>query len=343
MQPNPYQRILQKTFDGRIPLTAHWELTYRCNLSCVHCYATDKTGRDELSAHEIRHGLDQLAEAGCLFLAFTGGEIFCREDLFEILEAARRNDFAMRLLTNGTLITPAAADRVAALNPLGVDISLYAMTPGVHDRITGTNGSHRRTAAAIRLLRDRGVRVTINVVLLKCNVAEFAALTDFAGSVGAELKFDYLLTPTDDGARPMTAHGLSEDEITEFVRAHITVPESAPTAPDGDEPLCGAGSNALCITPRGDVLPCLAVRESVGNLKRQSLKRIWESPRLAELRDARYCNLRECRRCELAAYCARCPGVALAECGSVLARSDSACLAARATKRALDALTGEAT
>ena len=342
---NPYQRILKKAFDKRIPLTAHWELTRRCNLSCIHCYVSQPSGdHDELATSEVRGILGQLADAGCLFLAFTGGEIFCRSDLFEILDAAVTGRFAVRVFTNGTLLTPEAAERLAGLALAGVEISLYATDPAVHDRITTVPGSHARTVAGIERCCRCGIPVTIKSPLFRHNVGEFAALKRYAAEVGALFKFDLLLTPGDDGAPLMREYGLSEDELYEFIRVNGSPPETTPTAPEPTEALCGAGANTVGINPYGDVYPCLAIRQSIGSLREHSLVELWNSASpdgiLSKLREARYIDMSACCCCDIAAHCVRCPGVALAESGDFLQKSDSACILARATKRAFDSLSG---
>lgn len=348
---DPYQRILEKTHEERIPFTAHWELTYRCNLACLHCYATDRKREGELSASEAETILDQLAEANCLFLCFTGGEILCRTDLIEILRAARSRGFAIRLLTNGSLLTAKLADEIAGIAPLSVEISLYAMTPGLHDRITGVKGSHAKTMAAIRLCLERGMNVAVKSILLKYNVAEYKALADFAREANARFVFDYMLSPADNGERLMEKHGLSENELYEFFMAQLPRPARGKpiepsrsafqtrgaTKPELSDPVCGEGCNTFAITPFGDVLPCLAIRQSVGNLRERPFKEIWRNPALDKIRNARYHDLKECRDCSLLAFCQRCSGVALAECGTLFGRSESACAAARALKRAIEA------
>ena len=81
------------TEENNIPAWSMIELTYRCNLKCSHCYLpggqsekSGESGERELTTGEVKKVLDQLAEEGCLFLAFTGGEIFLRKDVFEILD-----------------------------------------------------------------------------------------------------------------------------------------------------------------------------------------------------------------------------------------------------------------
>lgn len=333
---NAYQALLEKTYERRIPFSAHWELTYRCNLSCVHCYATDRQRKGELSTAEILRVLDQLAEANCLFLCFTGGEIFCRNDLLDVLRAAKSRGFAFRLLTNGALLTPKLADTLVELTPLSVEFSLYALNPAIHERITTVKGSHGKTMAAIRLCRERGLNTVVKSVLLKSNLGEFATLSGFAKELGARFVFDFLLAPSDDGARPMAIHGLSEDELCGFFLRQGRLEGYRGAVPARSEPVCGQGGNTLAITPFGDVLPCLAIRKSVGNLRDRTFREIWHNSALEQIRCIRYAHLHECGECLVAGFCVRCSGMALAECGNILGRSESACLTAHAMKRAVD-------
>src|SRR5207249_7513716 len=110
-------RLFEKGARQRVPVQAMIELTYGCNLRCVHCYNPTHQAKDELATAQITALIDQLAEAGCLHLAFTGGEIFTRKDAFEIFAYAKAKGFSITLLTNATLITPERADGIQALRP----------------------------------------------------------------------------------------------------------------------------------------------------------------------------------------------------------------------------------
>ena len=121
--PDRYEAIVRKTLDKCIPFKVDWEITYRCNLRCSHCYQTGASGEKELTTEEIYSALDELADLGCLYLTFTGGEILLREDLFDIAKYARKKEFAIRLFTNGTLIDEKVADKIKNLSPLSVEIS----------------------------------------------------------------------------------------------------------------------------------------------------------------------------------------------------------------------------
>src|SRR5262245_40508758 len=103
--------------EGR-PTTVTFQITDRCNYECVHCYQEHETHDNELTTAEVLRILDELADAGVLFLTFMGGEVFMRRDADEILAAAHARGFALRLLTTGHHITDKRADFLATLRPL---------------------------------------------------------------------------------------------------------------------------------------------------------------------------------------------------------------------------------
>src|SRR5229473_3371233 len=112
-------------------VNAQIELTYGCNLHCVHCY-TDCYNRPDLIKQELRYEevtcvLDQLAEEGCLWVCFTGGEIFMRKDFLDIYAYAKQKGFLITLFTNGTLLTKKIADYWACSPPSMIEISFHGL------------------------------------------------------------------------------------------------------------------------------------------------------------------------------------------------------------------------
>src|SRR5438132_1752263 len=112
------------------------ELTYGCNLRCVHCYNPTHQAKGELATKQIIAIMDQLAGQGCVDIAFTGGEIFTRRDCFEIVASAKAKGFLITLFTNATMITPDTADRLQALGLKMVEISIYGATQETYERVT---------------------------------------------------------------------------------------------------------------------------------------------------------------------------------------------------------------
>ena len=147
-----FNRLIQRSLDRNLPLNVHFDLTWRCNERCVHCYL-DHEDYGEVTTGEVARVLNELAAAGTLFLTFSGGEIFLRKDFFELLETARRLHFDLNLKTNGLLVTPERAARLRQLGVAKMQISIYSADPAVHDAITKVPGSLARSLAAVHFLK----------------------------------------------------------------------------------------------------------------------------------------------------------------------------------------------
>jgi MoaA/NifB/PqqE/SkfB family radical SAM enzyme len=113
-----------------LPLDAMLEVTYRCNLSCVHCFIEENT-HEELSTREIFDLLDQLAAAGTLTVTLTGGEALTREDFFDIAAYARHKAMAVNLMSNGTLIDDAAGPSVGMVQDVMADLPIVMRSMAV--------------------------------------------------------------------------------------------------------------------------------------------------------------------------------------------------------------------
>ncbi len=309
------------------PLSVHFELTYRCNLRCCHCYLSRDDTREELSTTEVEQTLDQLAEAGCLFLTLTGGEILLRQDIPEILRAAKSKGFALTLFTNGTLIDRERADLIQSLSPLRVELSIYGADPDTHDGVTGVVGSFHRSVSAARLLRERGIRVVLKCPLMKENVAQYAGVVELSKALGANCRFDPIITPKNDGSSEPLSHRLGGEELLRPIRELGLYPRAPrPINRNGRELLCDAGVTTCSISPYGDVYPCVQLPLLLGNLREGSFREIWgNSPVLSELKALRNSDLSSCRDCDLSPYCSRCLGLALSEDGDLLGPSKACC------------------
>src|ERR1700680_3565098 len=195
-----FVEMTAKALQLNIPLSAHLDLTYRCNERCVHCYL-DHDDHGEMTTAEIKDLLDQMAEAGVFYLTVSGGEILMRRDFFEILEHARKRTFCVKLKTNGVLIREKEADRLRALGVESVQISIYSHRPEVHDAITKMPGSFRQSIEASRFLRAQGLRVTMAHVLMVQNSHDYQSVKALAAELDAKFIIDPTVTPMMDGDR----------------------------------------------------------------------------------------------------------------------------------------------
>lgn len=304
-----------------IPLGVQLDLTYRCNERCVHCYL-DHDDHGEMNTAEIKDLLDQLAAAGVFFLTISGGEILMRRDFFEIVEYARRLMFCVKLKTNAVMIHESEADRIQALAPESVQISVYSHRPEVHDAITKLPGSLRRSLEAIRHLKANGVKVSITNVLMKQNAANGKAVQKMATEMGVDFAIDPIITPMLNGDWSITNLGISKEELNEVFRTEEFVGNvgefCAPVSTVDEDVLegysCSAGHTLAYISPTGDVYPCVQFPMPCGSLREKTFHEIWyRSAELTELRSVKVRDLPTCSHCSHTAYCSRCPGLAYME------------------------------
>ncbi len=325
-QEDYYQRIVEKTIRDKIPLSVAWELTDKCNLRCRHCYVVAQDKKPELSKVEIESILEQLAQANCLYLIFTGGEIFTRDDFFDIAHYARSKGFGLRLLTNGTLITSKICDEIKELEPISVEISLYGMSPSVHEAITRVPGSYSLTIRALRLLKQRGLNIVIKSFLMQENIWEFDRLKAFSQELGAGFVFDFTVVAKTNGDKGPFQYMASDDALRKFFSTKIKLSKGRTTQILKDSPACNAGLNTVFISRVGEVYPCIAIKEMCGDLRKESFAQIWEkSEALSYIRSIKFSDLKQCPNCSLIPYCNRCPGQASLEDRDILGPSKVAC------------------
>jgi MoaA/NifB/PqqE/SkfB family radical SAM enzyme len=190
---NLMQEMTSKAMRLNVPLGVQLDLTYRCNERCVHCYL-DHDDHGEMTTAEIKHLLDELAEAGVFVLTLSGGEIFLRKDFFELLEHARQLMFCVKLKTNAVLIREGEAKRLRDLGVESIQISIYSHRPEVHDAITLIPGSLKRSLDAIRFLKTQGIKVIIANVLMIQNMEDYPGVRALADELGVECTLDPTVT-----------------------------------------------------------------------------------------------------------------------------------------------------
>ena len=210
-------KMAAKALKLNIPLSVHLDLTYRCNERCIHCYL-DHDDHGEMTTAEIKDLLDQMADAGVFYLTLSGGEILMRRDFFEIVEHARARTFCIKLKTNGVLIREKEAERLRALGVESVQISVYSHRPEVHDAITKVPGSLRQSIAAVRLLREQGLTVTMANVLMVQNAADYQGVRALAAELGAKFTIDPTITPMMDGDRSILKLNVDQAALQEVFR-----------------------------------------------------------------------------------------------------------------------------
>lgn len=258
------------------PLTAYLELTYRCSSRCVFCYNPRRHDVEPLAAADWVAVLDDLRELGTLWVTFTGGDPLAHPGFVEVARAARERALAVRVFTNGRLVDDAMADVLAALHPASVELSLHGATPEVHDATTREPGSHAALVAAVGRLRARGVRTLLKSPLTCLDEHQVGTVVTLAERLGVPLRFDWMLTPRDDGDTAPLRYRASAAAV-EAVMARLHALGRLPTAHrTRGEPACGLGRLTVAVDPEGNVFPCIQWRSSsLGTVRERPLRELW--------------------------------------------------------------------
>ena len=183
----PVPRLIEQFERGLdAPICLTWELTYACNLACVHCLSSSgKRDPRELSTEQCKAIIDELERMQVFYVNIGGGEPTVRPDFWELLDYATEHHVGVKFSTNGVRITPEVAARLAASDYVDVQISLDGATAKVNDAVRG-EGSFDMAIRALENLAAAGFAdAKISVVVTRHNVTQlddFKALADRFGA-----------------------------------------------------------------------------------------------------------------------------------------------------------------
>ncbi|MBU7018863.1 MAG: radical SAM protein [Theionarchaea archaeon] len=293
-------------------------ITYECNLRCRHCHSSFGSPlENELSTEEIIAVIKESSQFEECKLVISGGEPFCRDDIFQILKAAS-DHFKGRVLviTNGTLIDDEKAKALADI-PVVVQVSLEGPDEESNDAIRG-RGVFRKALKTIRDLKRLGVALIVRMTLLKTNMSKIGETIKFVkregiGKVvfgtlqrsGRAYEFVKDIDPTTDEL--IEAYRKMRELDPDFT--YIDFVESLkPGVTRGEKvDLCGAGADTLSVGADGGVYPCAGLMYPeflAGNVKESSLKEIWKkSPVLEEIRSFSVSDIPGCNNCPIRYLC----------------------------------------
>lgn len=336
------------------PYVISWNLTYRCNLACEHCYL-DAGGkprvhteafrdRSELSTEECFRVIDEiLAFAPESLVILTGGEPLLRRDILEIVRYGHQRNLWMVVGTNGVLVTENLARVLKQEGVRGLSLSLDALDPEVHDRFRKVKGAWRNTVEGAGILSRIELPFIVQTTVNRENREEIEGIADFAyEKLGARVWNLYFLVPT---GRGQYTSDLSREEYDEVLAALFRVQSryasrmlvNAKCAPhyvrtlferDPQSPFlktfsggaggCPAGTQYMGIRPNGDVTPCPYLPVFGGNLRERSLLDIWNTSEVFTGIRRRTQLGGRCGECEFNPLCGGCRARAYGMTGSYL-------------------------
>ena len=315
-EPVSHEEFTPKKADTLVSLWIN--ITYKCNLRCRHCHSSFGVPLEqELTTEEIIRIIEEASLNPECGLVISGGEPFCRDDIFEILEAASKHfgDKAA-VITNGTLLNDEKVRKLANLN-VQVQVSLEGPDEESNDAIRG-RGVFEKALKTIRKLKSCGITPIVRMTILRTNMDKMDTLIEFIKKEG--------LGPVTVGTLQMSGRAyesLKDIDLTtdELVQTYRKIKELDPdfTYINFNESLrpgvnrltrldlCGAGAQMLSVGADGGVYPCAGLMYPeflAGNIKEESLAQIWkESPVLEKIRNHSVSKIPGCKDCSIRYLC----------------------------------------
>lgn len=336
------------------PYVVSWNLTYRCNLACEHCYLDAGPGkvklpafsdRSELSTEQCFQVIDQIAAFApeCVTI-LTGGEPLLRRDIVEIIRYGAEKGLWIVVGTNGVKITENLARILQAEGVRGLALSLDALDPERHDSFRRVRGAWENTVEGAKILTRAGLPFIVQTTVGAHNRQELAAIAAFAHEeLGAKVWNLYFLVPSGRGSFVSDLGPAEYDEVLaelagiqrqwtskmlvnakcapHYVRTLLAAdsPAPFPKSFSGGAGGCPAGTHYLGIRPNGDVTPCPYLPLFAGNLGDSTLRKIWDGSELFTRIRQRDDLGGRCSPCELKSLCGGCRARAYGMTGDVMA------------------------
>ena len=317
-----------------IPISGTFELTERCNFNCKMCYVHDlKVKKDSLSARDwIKLG-EEAKKAGTIFLLLTGGEPLIRDDFPEIYEALIKMGFFISINTNGSLVDR-YIDLFKKYPPSRFNISLYGSDDETYKSLCEVN-KYQKVVDNIKLLKDNGFDVRMNMVLTPANAHCYKGICDRARELDTPLKpttysFPQLrLSKHDDEVR------LSPEEAARYTFAidkyykdtdsynmKIDAYCGIPDGPHSDRVRCRAGRASFWLTADGEMRPCGMLNEPNTYPLEIGFEKAWQQTmnKTSQIRLPK-----ECIDCEYAGICMVCAAMCKAETGEFNKKPEYIC------------------
>lgn len=329
------------------------EMTYKCNLRCVHCYNAKNDFKSQISLKNAIRIIDEARLLGCFNLTLSGGECTLDDDFISIVEYAHKKRMNISIFTNAQSLydNPTLLQKIIALYPYKIGISVYSSNGNKHDKITNVKGSFDKSIKILNELNKAGINTEFKSVQLLETANSWKETLKFAYNNNSFPVLDIALTPTIEGDTKTRKHSISDEMIWNL----CTDPESPlflgkinepPIININDFP-CYAGIRTLLVTPTLDVRGCVSLPFKFGNLKKESLIDIWnqaiksKTGELYKWQNTKLSEFKDCFKYEYCKFCNFCPAMGILE-NKKYSKSEELCRIAKIKYAAFNYLKNQA-
>lgn len=326
------------------------DITQACTERCRHCYVPEYNPIF-LPYEKICKVLDEFREMGGIHVSLSGGECMMHKDIIRIIKAIRERDCTVALLSNLTVCSDEIIEALVEADAT-VQVSLYSMSPAIHDEVTRRKGSWLETINAIMRLRAAQIPVKISCPCLRINYKDYPAVLKFADSLKMDAQTDFIIMGKQDCDTSNLCNRLTLDETRVLLEDVIlkAIPMNSEYFSPGKKEhmlspeewrkrkVCGACVNSLCLSANGDYYPCPGFAGVVlGNCHADTLHDVWlNSKETKRIRSVTGRDFAECSECKDRDYCSVCMCRNFNEAGDMFKPAEHFCKVAAINHEVVD-------
>lgn len=290
------------------------ELTQRCNFKCKHCYCIGKN--EENLPYPVWKGIiDKIAETGCIFLNFTGGEILTHKDFQKIYEYAKDKGFIIDLLTNASLIDERIIHLFCELPPRKIAITLYGTNDEEYELFAGTHDGFKKVMRALQLLKENKINFSLRTIATKSfyDSLRNGFFEKIANKFGVQFRYDPIIFPQISGNKSPLNEQLAVEEIVELENCDDFRKKSWIKILSDKKAFhwkCRAGVNSFAIDFQGNAFVCGLYRSNPISVIKSDIESVMYHLRELHSEHIRIIEHNECAICSNRYICKWCPAYA---------------------------------
>ena len=326
----------------RIPTSGTIEIIENCNFRCIHCYQGMNKSRKMLSGDRWCEIIDELAEAGTLWLLVTGGEPLLHPDFEQIYKHAINKGMLVYLFTNARLIKDKHIQLFREMPPFSIEVSFYGLSEEMYAQVTGTKNSHAKVIENLKIMKAANLPVSLKSVAFKPLINDILKMRSYVqDELGLKFKFDTKIDPTIygdslDSIRPTAEETVAlelsiVDELDlrkDMLRLKDYNKETVEKSQTAKMLYrCGAGKNSYYIDYRGFVNTCAIGRlnDEKFDLGKHSFLEVWNKSLPGVVYQTVKTKNRVCDSCQFRDICDICPATSQIATGDIEGRPQYIC------------------